>query len=47
MIKLDHKKAAEDVNKSLKSSKIILKEKADGQYLLTTLTGQFISTGIS
>jgi hypothetical protein len=42
--KLDHKKAVEDVNKALKTSKLILKEKADGQYLLTTLTGEFIST---
>jgi hypothetical protein len=42
--KLDHKKAVEDVNKALKSSKLILKEKVDGQFLLTTLTGEFIST---
>ena len=40
--KLDHKKAVEDVNKALKTSILILKEKADGQYLLTTLTGEFI-----
>ncbi|RTY72566.1 hypothetical protein EKL97_13110 [Flavobacterium sp. LS1P28] len=39
--KLDHKKAVEDVNKALKSSKIILKEKADGQYLLTHTTEPF------
>ena len=45
--KLDHKKAVVDVNKALKISKLILKEKADGQYLLTTLTGEFISTEIS
>ena len=45
--KLDHKKAVEAVNKAIKSSKISLKEKADGQYLLTTLTGEFISTGVS
>ena len=45
--KLDHKKAVEDVNKSLKTSKLILKEKANGQYLLTTLTGEFISTEIN
>lgn len=45
--KLNHKKAVEDVNKSLKSSKLILKEKADGQYLLTTLSGEFISTEIN
>ena len=42
--KLDHKKAVEDVNKALKSSKLILKEKADGQFLISTLTGEFIST---
>lgn len=45
--KLDHKKAIEDLNKSLKTSKLILKEKADGQFLLTTLTGEFISTEIN
>jgi hypothetical protein len=45
--KLEHKKAVEDVNKSLKTSKLILKEKADGQFLLTTLTGEFISTEIN
>jgi len=45
--KLDHKKSVEDVNKALKTSKLILKEKADGQYLLTTLTGEFISTEIT
>lgn len=45
--KLDHKKAVEDVDKALKTSKIILKEKADGQFLLTTLTGEFISTEVS
>jgi hypothetical protein len=45
--KLDHKKAVEDVNKALKSSKLTLKEKADGQYLLATLAGEFISTEIS
>ena len=45
--KLDHKKAVEGVNKSLKTSKLILKEKADGQFLLTTLTGEFISTEIN
>jgi hypothetical protein len=45
--KLDHQKAVEDVNNALKTSKLILKEKADGQYLLTTLTGAFISTDIT
>lgn len=45
--KFNHKKAVEDVNKALKTSKLILKEKADGQYLLTTLTGEFISTEIT
>lgn len=45
--KLDHKKAVEDVNKALKTSRLILKEKADGHYLLTTLTGEFISTEIT
>ena len=45
--KLDHKKAVEDVNKSLKTSKLILKEKSDGQFLITTLTGEFISTEIN
>ncbi len=44
--KLDHRKAVEDVNKALKTSKLILKEKADGQFLLTSLTGEFISTEI-
>lgn len=44
--KLDHKKAVEDVNKALRTSKLTLKEKADGQFLLTTLTGEFISTGV-
>lgn len=44
--KLDHKKAVEDANKTLKTSKLILKEKADGQFLLTTLTGEFISTEV-
>lgn len=37
--KLDHKKAVTDVNKAIKTSKLSLKEKADGQFLLTTLTG--------
>lgn len=45
--KLNHKKAVEDVNKALKTSKLVLKEKSDGQFQLTTLTGQFISTEIS
>jgi hypothetical protein len=45
--KLDHKRAVEDVNKVLKTSKLILKEKADGQFLLTTLSGEFISTEIN
>lgn len=45
--RLDHNKAVEDVNKALRTSKLILKEKADGQFLLTTLTGEFISTEIS
>ena len=45
--KFDHKKAVGDVNKALKTSSLILKEKADGQFLLTTLTGEFISTEIS
>lgn len=45
--KLDHKKAVEDVNKALKTSSLILKEKPDGQFLLTTLTGEFISTEIT
>lgn len=45
--KLNHQKAVQDVNKALKSSNLILKEKTDGQYLLTTFNGQFISTGIS
>jgi hypothetical protein len=45
--KFDHKKAVEDVNKTLKTSSLILKEKADGQFLLTTLAGEFISTEIS
>jgi hypothetical protein len=45
--KLDHNRAVEDVNKVLKTSKLILKEKADGQFLLTTLTGEFISTEIN
>lgn len=44
--KLDHKKAVEDVNKALKSSQLILKEKADGQFLLTTVTGEYISTDL-
>lgn len=45
--KLDHKKAVEDVNKVLKTSKLILKEKTDGQFLLATMTGEFISTEIN
>jgi hypothetical protein len=45
--KLDHKKAVEDVNKALKSSKFILKEKSDGQYLMKKITREFISTEIS
>jgi hypothetical protein len=45
--KLDHKKAVEDVNKALKTSKVILKEKSDGQFILTTLQGQYVSTEIS
>lgn len=44
--KLNHKKAVEDVNKALKSSNLVLKEKADGQFSLTTLTGEYISTEI-
>ncbi len=42
--KLDHKRAVEDANKALKTSKLILKEKADGQFSLTTLIEKFIST---
>lgn len=45
--KLDHEKAVEDVNTALKISKLILKEKTDGQFLLTALTGEFISTEIN
>lgn len=45
--KLDHKKAVEDVNKALKSSKFILKEKSDGQYLMKKIMREFISTEIS
>lgn len=45
--KLDHKKAVEDVNRVLKTSKLILKEKTDGQFLLATMTGEFISTEIN
>ena len=45
--KLDHKKAVEDVNKALKTSNLCLKEKSDGQFQITTLTGQYISTEIS
>lgn len=45
--KLDHKKAVEDVNKVIRTSKLILKEKSDGQFLLATLSGEFISTEIS
>jgi hypothetical protein len=45
--KLDHNKAVEDANRALKTSKLILKEKADGQFLLTTLTGKFISTEVN
>lgn len=43
---LSHSKAIEDLNKVLKSSKLILKEKSDGQYSLSTLTGDYISTEI-
>jgi hypothetical protein len=45
--KLHHNKAVEDANRALKTSKLILKEKADGQFLLTTLTGKFISTEVN
>ncbi len=45
--KLDHTKAVVEVNKILKTSKLILKEKLDGQFLLATLKGEFISTEIS
>lgn len=45
--KLNHKRAVEDVNKALKTSHLILKEKADGQFLLTTLAGEFVSTDIN
>lgn len=43
---LDHIKAVNDVNKALKTSSLSLKEKADGQFLITTLTGEFISTEV-
>jgi hypothetical protein len=42
--KLDHKRAVEDVIKVIKSSKITLKEKADGQFVVATLSGEYIST---
>ncbi|MFZ4262949.1 hypothetical protein ACFRAE_12950 [Sphingobacterium sp. HJSM2_6] len=44
---LDHVKAVDDVNKALKSSKLVLKEKSDGQFFIVSTTGQFISTVIS
>lgn len=44
--RLNHKKAVEDVNKALKSSKVVLKEMSDGQFKLTTLVGQYVSTDI-
>lgn len=44
--RLDHKKAVKDVNIALKTSRLKLKEKVDGQYLLKTLSGEFISTEI-
>lgn len=44
--KFDHKKAIEDVNKSIKNSGLTLKQKADGQSIVALLSGEFISTSI-
>lgn len=44
--KLNHLKAIEDVNKAIKSSGLILKQKFDGQSNVALLSGEFISTSI-
>lgn len=44
--KLNHQKAVEDVNKAIKSSGLILKQKVDGQSNVALLSGEFISTSI-
>jgi hypothetical protein len=44
--RLNHSKAVEDVNKAIKSSGLILKQKTDGQYIVALLNGEFISTSI-
>ncbi len=44
--KLNHEKAVSDTNKAIKSAGLILKVKADGQYFVAPLTGEFISTDV-
>jgi hypothetical protein len=43
---LNHSKAIEDVNKTLRSAGLVLKQKADGQSVVALLNGEFISTSI-
>lgn len=44
--KYNHNKAIEDVNKTLKSSGLVLKLKSDGQSIVAFLNGEFISTAV-
>ncbi|MDF1674961.1 MAG: hypothetical protein P1U44_04520 [Vicingaceae bacterium] len=44
--RLDHGKAVEDVKKTIKSSGLTIKSKVDGQFVLASLSGEYISTEI-